>query len=105
MIRPRLRPTLLPWHRPFASSMLAACATMPGHECRLSLSAHACPSSSPAAHLSGDCYIAAAGILEKDEEGFFVVATEHEKLQSALNVMDFAKAILKQSKLVRGRGV
>ena len=57
-----------------------------------------------AAHLSGDCYIAAAGILEKDEEGFFVVATEHEKLQSALNVMDFAKAILKQSKLVRGEG-
>ena len=50
--------------------------------------------------LAGDCYIAACGILEKDEDGFYVVSPDHDELQSALNVMDFAKAILEGSKEV-----
>ena len=49
---------------------------------------------------TGDCYIAASGILERDEEGFYVVAPDHDEVQSALNVMDFAKAILEGSKEV-----
>lgn len=56
-------------------------------------------------HLScpGDCYIAACGILSKEEGGFSTIGEEHDAGDSAHRVMEFAKSILEASKQVSAR--
>ena len=50
---------------------------------------------------AGDCYIAACGILSREEGGgFSVVGEQHDAEDSACRVMAFAKAILEASKQV-----
>eukprot|EP00798_Chlamydomonas_sp_ICE-L_P018583 gene18583-25094_t len=50
---------------------------------------------------AGDCYIVSCGIMERDDNDAFVkVSTEHDHSRSAAKVLDFAKGMLKISKLV-----
>ena len=50
---------------------------------------------------AGDCYIAACGILSREEGGgFSVVGEQHDAEDSACRVMAFAKAMLEASKQV-----
>jgi hypothetical protein len=48
---------------------------------------------------TGDCYVAAAGILSY-EGGFSVVGQNHDPAESARRVMHFAKAMLEAAKKV-----
>ena len=50
---------------------------------------------------AGDCYIAACGILSKEDGGFSTIGEKHDAGDSARRVMEFAKSILEASKQVR----
>ncbi len=51
----------------------------------------------------GDCYIVVAGLTMQDDDGFTctVQGDNEQRLQHAQVMMDFAKAILRESKQVR----
>ena len=48
----------------------------------------------------GDCYVAAAGLLEKDDDGFMQIAKYHNPVDSASSMIEFAKCALKHTKNV-----
>ena len=50
--------------------------------------------------LSGDCYIAACGILSADNSGFYSVSDAHDVQASAFRVLLFARAMMEVSKQV-----
>eukprot|EP00798_Chlamydomonas_sp_ICE-L_P019813 gene19813-26497_t len=50
---------------------------------------------------AGDCYIVSCGIMESDDkDGFAKVCTKHDPAKSASKVLDFAKDMLRISKMV-----
>ena len=54
---------------------------------------------------AGDCYIAACGILSKEDGGFSTIGEEHDAGDSARRVMEFAKSILEASEQVGERAI
>ena len=50
---------------------------------------------------AGDCYVAAAGILKGDDEGFSIIKEHGDAKRSAMRMIQFAKAMLIVSKRVK----
>ena len=49
----------------------------------------------------GDCYVVAAGLVEPDGEGFVRISTRHDRADSALRLVSFAKDALAHAGTVR----
>ena len=48
----------------------------------------------------GDCFVAAAGLMEDDKEGFVRIASDHDPRDSASRMVEFAKGCLRHSRTI-----